>query len=709
MSITISEILFNPPGSDSPNEYIELKGTPGSTIANGTYLLGIEGDAGTPNPGDIQNIINLSGRTFGSNGLLVLRQRNSTYTVNANARNITNTGTGTGWGSGATSNIGHSADGGVVEVEDSSVTFMLIQSSTAPTLSTDIDSNNDGIADGAVFSSWTVLDSVSILDGGTNDTAYGNHVFRFGTSGGLFSTSATVENLTFIPEYVARVNPWVAGTLSGTSSAWTINNTSNSNFMPTGSNLNSQIGAINDFVVPIIDLNGAASGTAWNATYSRGGGAVSVVDAANLTVGNDRFLTGATVTITNLQDGNLETLSAVTTGTSISASYSNGVLSLTGSDTVANYQQVLRSIAYNNTAFVPNATTRNVEFAVTDGNSTSVAASATVAINSIIPIAIGNITGTTDRRLDNLSDSNPEDIYSFSLAGNNNRLIAHLVNGTGGNIDIGIYDASSNLIAAGTNFQTSEYFDIAGLASGTYFLRTYLTTASSNPIGYRTTLRSGNAISGTSDSDNLSGTTIADWMDGFAGNDTISGGDGDDVISGGEGNDILIGDAGNDHIQGDLGNDELRGGAGADVLTGDKLAVPEADTFIFATASDSLLNGYDRIIDFNGSAGDRIKLLFGNPTGFFNAGINANAGIAGLQQDAILAAFVDKDFVTAGTQPLGANEAVFIRFNSSIANGILVVNDSNSGFSATSDLVVEAALNIGDVSTGTLTVSNYFV
>ena len=41
----ISEILFNPPGSvDAPNEYLEIRGTPNSTVPAGTYLISVEGN-----------------------------------------------------------------------------------------------------------------------------------------------------------------------------------------------------------------------------------------------------------------------------------------------------------------------------------------------------------------------------------------------------------------------------------------------------------------------------------------------------------------------------------------------------------------------------------------------------------------------------------------------------------------------------------------
>ncbi len=236
-SIYINEILFNPPGTDSPNEYIELRGTPGATIPTGTYLVGIEGDSGS-NPGDVQNIFDLSGKSFGSNGFLVLLQKNNTYSVNSSANKLTNSGTGSGWGNGSTSSIGHSADGSATDIENASASFLLIQTGFAPSLSNDIDSNDDGTPDGSVYSSWTVLDSVAILDGGTTDTAYGSIVFRNGTSGGLIQSRATVVNTLFTAGYVGRwgdstgseVTDWVAAVdnFGGSAPNWTLGTGSNS-------------------------------------------------------------------------------------------------------------------------------------------------------------------------------------------------------------------------------------------------------------------------------------------------------------------------------------------------------------------------------------------------------------------------------------------------------------------------------------------------
>jgi hypothetical protein len=90
----------------------------------------------------------------------------------------------------------------------------------------------------------------------------------------------------------------------------------------------------------------------------------------------------ATVTITNRLDGAAEVLAANTTGTRITASYDsvNGVLHLTGGDSPANYQRVLRSVTYNNTSSTPNATPRQIQFVINDGTYGSAVATSTVNI-----------------------------------------------------------------------------------------------------------------------------------------------------------------------------------------------------------------------------------------------------------------------------------------------------------------------------------------
>ncbi len=213
----INEVLFNPPGTDAPNEYVELRGTASATIAAGTYLVGVEGDSGG-GPGDVQTIFNLGGLTFGSNGFLVLLQNGNTYTTNGSATTLTSSATG--WSGFAF----FSADAAGTDIENASVTFLLITTGTTPTLSDDIDSDNNGTPDGAVFAGWTVLDSVSVLDNGVSDAGYGAIVFSEGGGGLIPGGSVLVNTGANTANYVGRTSDttgsaatdWVAAGITGT-------------------------------------------------------------------------------------------------------------------------------------------------------------------------------------------------------------------------------------------------------------------------------------------------------------------------------------------------------------------------------------------------------------------------------------------------------------------------------------------------------------
>ena len=103
---------------------------------------------------------------------------------------------------------------------------------------------------------------------------------------------------------------------------------------------------------PQLDLNGSDD-AGINFAATRVGGPVTIVDSDLTLTDNSPNIASATVTITNLLDGAAEVLAAATTGTDITVTYINGTLTLTGLDTVANYQQVLRTVTYDNTNSTP--------------------------------------------------------------------------------------------------------------------------------------------------------------------------------------------------------------------------------------------------------------------------------------------------------------------------------------------------------------------
>lgn len=131
---------------------------------------------------------------------------------------------------------------------------------------------------------------------------------------------------------------------------------------------------------PVIDLDAGSDGLDYHVILALDtGGPVPAADAAGLTLeDDDATLAGATVTIVNLLDGEDESLAVDTGSSAITAEYGLGVLTLTGQGSLAAYEQVLRTVTYDNVALEPNTTPRLITFTVSDGERVSEAAITTV-------------------------------------------------------------------------------------------------------------------------------------------------------------------------------------------------------------------------------------------------------------------------------------------------------------------------------------------
>lgn len=136
---------------------------------------------------------------------------------------------------------------------------------------------------------------------------------------------------------------------------------------------------------PTLDLDSNDSsgmgGADYAATHPITPGAVAITDIdARLADSDSATLGSLTVTIGNLRNGVDERLAADTTGTAITASYASatGVLTLSGTDSVVHYQQVLRTVSYQNAASSPDRTARTISFEASDGSATSNLGTATV-------------------------------------------------------------------------------------------------------------------------------------------------------------------------------------------------------------------------------------------------------------------------------------------------------------------------------------------
>jgi len=165
-----------------------------------------------------------------------------------------------------------------------------------------------------------------------------------------------------------------------------------------------------------LDTNDSSgrSGSDYATTFSEGSGPTAIADTdAVLGDVDSLFLNSMSVTITNVQDGADEVLGADTSGTSIIASYDSGTgqLGLTGVDSLANYDQVLQTITYDNTSQNPDTTGRLISFVANDGIDDSNMATATVSIIAVNDAPSVSVPG---------AQSTDEDIsLVFSSAGGN--------------------------------------------------------------------------------------------------------------------------------------------------------------------------------------------------------------------------------------------------------------------------------------------------
>ena len=180
------------------------------------------------------------------------------------------------------------------------------------------------------------------------------------------------------------------------------------------------VGAAND--APIVDLNGNSAGTGTNPTFLETlSGDNRVVLAPNATVSDvdDANIENATVTLTNRPDGNAESLAATGTTDVVVDAYeaSTGVLYLHGSAPRSEYEQVLRTVSYGNSASPPTPTDRTITFVVNDGAADSASATSTV---EVVPLNTAPVVDldTTDAASSDSEATFTEDSPAVNIAPN---------------------------------------------------------------------------------------------------------------------------------------------------------------------------------------------------------------------------------------------------------------------------------------------------
>src|SRR5207249_2695789 len=139
---------------------------------------------------------------------------------------------------------------------------------------------------------------------------------------------------------------------------------------------------------PVVTTTGGTT------AYTENGAGLAIDTGLTATDADNTNLTGATVALTtNFASG--QDVLGFTTQNGISGSYvaGTGVLTLSGTTTVANYQAALRSVTYSNSSDNPSTLTRTVSFTATDGTDTSTAATKSVSVTAVNDAPVVTTTG----------------------------------------------------------------------------------------------------------------------------------------------------------------------------------------------------------------------------------------------------------------------------------------------------------------------------
>ncbi|QSZ42096.1 hypothetical protein GJV85_08220 [Sulfurimonas aquatica] len=163
------------------------------------------------------------------------------------------------------------------------------------------------------------------------------------------------------------------------------------------------VAGVND--APTLDLdanddNDTGSTVNFQTTFTEGAGAISISDVDSLIADiDDTNIESATIVLTNAKTDDALSVAAVVGLTTNIDTFVSGVITvtLTGSDTLANYQTAIEAITFNNTNANPDTTDRVITVKVNDGDVDSNVAATTISVSATNSPTVVNVdTDSTD-------------------------------------------------------------------------------------------------------------------------------------------------------------------------------------------------------------------------------------------------------------------------------------------------------------------------
>ncbi|HEU4836815.1 MAG TPA: tandem-95 repeat protein [Pyrinomonadaceae bacterium] len=253
----------------------------------------------------------------------------------------------------------------------------------------------------------TVLNFATSISQGPNETG---QTLTFNITPGVTTGTLTFSSQ---PQINATTGTLTYTANNGTSGTATFSVTLSDN----GSNTppNSNTSAPQSFTITVVPPNASpvVTTTAGNLAYTENAGAVAIDTGLTVTDSDNTDLVGATVAITAGFVSAQDSL-AFTNQLGITGNYNagTGVLTLTGTTTVANYQTALRSVTYANSSDNPTAS-RTITFTANDGVSIPGSATRGIAITAVNDAPVNTVPGP---------QSTNEDTAKVFSAGNGNQI-----------------------------------------------------------------------------------------------------------------------------------------------------------------------------------------------------------------------------------------------------------------------------------------------
>ena len=202
-------------------------------------------------------------------------------------------------------------------------------------------------------------------------------------------------------------------------------------------------------------------------------GTPSLAPAITITDADSANLTAATVTMTTNYLNGQDTL-AFSTQNGITGTWTagTGVMALSGTATVAQYQTALRSITYNNNSDFPNTSTRTVTFSVSDGTNTSNTGLKNITVTAVNDAPAGSNATLTLNEDDSDSFATADFGMTDPTDNGANSLLA---------VKMTTLPALGTLKLSGVNVTVGQGVTAANITSG---LLTYTPVGNANGTGY---------------------------------------------------------------------------------------------------------------------------------------------------------------------------------------------------------------------------------